>query len=101
MTGSGTDAVAAPIDALEKDMGRKCADDVSAAIRRTLQLMPDQRGAMIVAIYGAAAAIGAATGAFSALSDEIPEPNEKMLDEMWAAFLRPIALGQLPKGIAA
>lgn len=29
-----------------KDIGRKCADDVSAALRRNMQLMPDPRSKM-------------------------------------------------------
>lgn len=83
-------------DAIAKDIGRKCSDDVGAAIRRNMALMDDQRGAFMVAAYGAATAIGSATGAFSALADDLPEPNEKMIDEMWRDFLRPLALGQLP-----
>jgi len=86
-------------DAIMKDIGRKCSDDVGAVIRRNMALMTDQRGAFMVAAYGAATAIGSATGAFSALADDLPEPNEKMVDEMWRDFLRPLALGQLPDGI--
>lgn len=86
-------------DRIAKDIGRKCSDDVSAAIHRNMNLMTTQRGAFMVAAYGAATAIGAASGAFSALADDIPQPNEAMIDAMWRDFLRPIALGQLPKGI--
>ena len=86
-------------DAVIKDIGRKCSDDVGAAIRRNMNLMTDQRGAFMVAAYGAATAIGSATGAFSALADDLPEPNEAMVDEMWRDFLRPLALGQLPAGL--
>lgn len=86
-------------DAIAKDIGRKCSDDVGAAIRRNMSLMTDQRGAFMIAAYGAATAIGSATGAFSALADDIPEPDEQMIDEMWRDFLRPLALGQLPKGV--
>jgi hypothetical protein len=87
-------------DAIAKDIGRKCAEDVGAPIRRNMALMTDQRGAFMVAAYGAAAAIGAVTGAFAALADDLPEPNEKMVDEMWRDFLRPLALGYLPEGVA-
>ncbi|MBB6424916.1 hypothetical protein [Sphingopyxis sp. JAI128] len=84
-----------PADALAKDIGRKCSDDVGAAIRRNMALMTDQRGAFLVAAYGAATAIGSATGAFSNLADDIPTPDERMIDEMWRDFLRPLAIGQL------
>lgn len=88
------------LDGVVRDIGRKCADDVGSSIRRNMALMADRRGAFMVAAYGAATAIGSATGAFSALADDLPEPNEAMVDEMWRDFLRPLALGQLPTGIA-
>lgn len=81
-------------DEIIKDIGRKCGDDVSAAIRRNMLLMADQRGAMIVATYAAAAAIGAASGAFAAFLDGPAEVDAATIDEMWTEILRPMVLGQ-------
>ncbi len=84
-------------DAIAKDIGRKCADDVSAAIKRNMHLMPDRRGKFLVAAYAAVTGIAAATGAFAATIGGGPDPDEQMVDELWAEFFRPLALGQLPK----
>lgn len=83
-------------DAIAKDIGRKCADDVSAAIKRNMHLMPDHRGKFLVAVYAAVTGIAAATGAFAATIGGGPEPDERMVDELWTSFFRPLALGQLP-----
>lgn len=83
------------VDQLAKDMGRKCADDVSAAIRRNMQLMPDRHGKMVVSTYAAAAAIGAANGAFAAMAEGPLEIDEAFVDQCWSEILRPMILGQI------
>lgn len=80
-------------DPITADLGRKCADDVSAAIHRTLQLCDDRKQAMIVAAFAAAAAVGASTGSYCAFADK--DMDEATIDNWWAMFLRPMALGQL------
>lgn len=82
-------------DPLIMDVGRKCSEDVAAAMRRNMLLMLDKRGAMIVATYGAATAIGAANGAYSAYMDGPDVVSEAMVDQLWADILRPMILGQL------
>lgn len=84
-----------PADAITRDIGRKCADDVGDAIRRNMQLMGDKRGKMIVATYGAATAIGAANGAFAAMADGQLTIDEAFVDQCWAEVLRPMILGQI------
>lgn len=83
-------------DGIIKDIGRKCADDVSDAIKRNMQLIPDQRGKFLVAVYAAVTGIASASGAFAATTGMGTEPNERMIDELWAEFFRPLAIGQLP-----
>ncbi len=83
------------IDGVTRDIGLKCADDVGDAIRRNMYLMGDKRGKMIVATYGAATAIGAANGAFAAMSDGPQEIDEAFVDQCWAEILRPMILGQI------
>ncbi len=82
-------------DEILKDIGRKCSDDVAAAVRRNIHLMGDRRGKMIVATYGAAAAIGAANGAFAAFMDGPDEIDAVFVDKIWAEILRPMILGDL------
>jgi len=82
---------------IEQDIGRKCADDVAAAIRRNVALMADRRGKMIVASYAAATAIGAANGAFAAFMDRPAAIDEKFVDQLWGEFIRPMVLGELSK----
>ena len=82
---------------IEQDIGRKCADDVAAAIRRNVALMADRRGKMIVASYAAATAIGAANGAFAAFMDGPAAIDEKFVDQLWGEFIRPMVLGELAK----
>lgn len=84
-------------DQMIKDIGRKCADDVSAALRRNMQLMPDPRSKMIVTAYGASAAIGAANGAFAAMGDGPQEIDEAFVDQCWSEILRPMILGRIAK----
>lgn len=80
---------------VEKDIGRKCGDDVAGAIRRNMALMLDRRGKMIVASYAAATAIGAANGAFAAYMGGPEEIDAKFVDQLWADILRPMVLGEL------
>jgi len=84
-------------DAIVKDIGRKCSDDVAAAIRRNMLLMGDAREKVIVAAYGATAAFGAASGAFAAMSDGPAEMDAANVDAMWAAFIRPMILGDFAR----
>lgn len=83
------------MDQLHKDIGRKCADDVSDAIRRGFQLVENDHGAVIVAAYAAAAAFGAAGGAFAAYAGKSPDLTADSIDDLWAGFIRPMMLGQL------
>lgn len=78
-----------------KDIGRKCSDDVGDAIRRNMGLVTDQQSAMAVVSYAAVTAIGAASGAFAALTNGPAKLDEAALDEMWTEYLRPMALGKL------
>lgn len=82
-------------DHITQDIGRKCASDVGDAIRRNIALMNGKREAMIVSAYAAAAAIGAANGAFAAFMDGPQVIDEKMVDQLWTDFLRPMVLGEL------
>lgn len=82
-------------DQIIKDIGRKCAEDVAGAIRRNMLLFNGKRELMIVATYGAAAAIGAANGAFAAYMDAPDSIDEKLVDQLWAEILRPMILGDL------
>lgn len=88
-------------EAIIKDLGRKCGDDVAAAMRRTMLLADDRAGALAIAAYGAGHAFGALCGATAAvMGDEITLTPEFM-DEVWAKFLRPIAVGEMSKEPAA
>lgn len=80
---------------IEQDIGRKCGYDVGDAIRRNMLLMDDRRGAMIVASYGAAVAIGNAIGAYSAFADGPIDINPAMIDQLWSEILRPMVLGEM------
>lgn len=82
-------------DLITQDVGRKCADDVADAVRRNMHLMLNQRGVMIVAAYGAAAAIGAANGAFASYMGGGNEIDEALVDQLWSEILRPMILGNL------
>jgi hypothetical protein len=85
------------IDTICADIGRKCASDVSSTVHRNISLMDDTRGAMIVAMYGAAAAFGAATGSMGAFLGRDGDITPEIVDEMWTAFIRPMILGELAK----
>ena len=78
---------------IEQDIGRQCPAAVSDALPRNMRLRDDKRGMMIVASYGAAAAIGAANGAFAAFMDGPEAIDEKFVDQLWANILRPMVLG--------
>jgi S-methylmethionine-dependent homocysteine/selenocysteine methylase len=76
------------------DVGKKCADDVSAAIRRNMQLADGAREQMVVGMYAAAAAIGAATGALGAFMGRPSTLTAEQVDEAWSGILRPMVLGE-------
>lgn len=87
-----------PHDQIVADIGRKCADDVAGAIRRNMRLTDSQREAMIVSAYAAAAAIGAANGAFAAFMNGPGDIDAAFVDQLWSEFLRPMVLGELVSG---
>lgn len=76
-------------DYIIKDIGRKCASDTSSAIHRNISLVDDPRAAFIVATYGAALALGIASGALGAMIEET-DP-EKLADALWDR-LRPMVV---------
>ena len=82
------------LDHMTRDIGRKCADDVSGAMRRNILLADDMQGMVAISAYGAAAAIGLATGMFAqqsgAANDEVI--SAAMIDELWVNLIRPIAV---------
>lgn len=79
---------------IAKDIGQKCADDIRGALLRNALLLDTTEDRMMVAIYGAAAALGAASGAYAAHRGlKSPTPTPELLDELWAV-LRPLTLGQ-------
>ncbi len=80
------------------DLGRKCADDVSAAMRRTILLADDRSGAMAIAAYGAAQALGALSGSVAAFMDHDGGMTPDFIDMIWKDILRPVALGELLEG---
>lgn len=87
-------------DQIIQDIGRKCAEDVSGAIRRNMLLMLDGRGKMMIASYAAATAIGAANGAFAAYLGGPTAIDEQFVDQLWDDILRPMVLGQLSSPIS-
>lgn len=94
---SAPDLEALDTERVIRDVGRKCGDDVSGAIRRNVALMESQRGAMIVTTYAAAAAIGAANGAFNAFMNGPDKIDEALVDQLWADLLRPMVVGELSR----
>lgn len=76
-----------------QDIGRKCADDVSAAIRRNMQLMETGQEMAQVAIYGAAQAMGTASGGLAAAlaADGNMRDPTSVADHLWD-LLRPMVL---------
>lgn len=56
-------------DALTRDIARKCADDVSAAIRRNMALVDGPAEKLAVSMSAAASAMGSATGSYLAYHD--------------------------------
>jgi hypothetical protein len=89
------------VDQILQDIGRKCGEDVSAAIGRNMLLFDGKREAMIIATYGAATAIGAANGAFSAYMDGPDAIDANLVDQLWAEILRPMILGDLSQAAIA
>jgi len=79
------------------DLGRKCGDDVAAAMHRTMLLADDRAGAMAIATYGAGYALGTLTGAVAAFLEHEDGPTPELMDQVWTDFLRPLALKQLPE----
>jgi hypothetical protein len=82
------------LDHMTKDIGRKCASDVSGAMRRNIMLADDIQGMVAISAYGAAAAIGLATGMFAqkAGAAKGERITAAMIDELWINFIRPIAV---------
>lgn len=76
-------------DHIVNDMGKKCADDVSDAMMRTLRIIDTPQGAAIVATFAAAAALGIATGAFAATIEN--GSPEETADALWVK-LRPMVV---------
>lgn len=87
----------AEYDPITADIGRKCSDDVSAAIRRNMLLMQDNLSAAQVAVIGAGGALGMAAGAMCAHLEELAGAqmdNEGIADALWD-ILRPMCLASL------
>lgn len=78
---------------ISHDIALKCADDVAAAIRRNMTLVDNPGEQFAVAVGGAAAAIGAATGAFTGLAEK--PFDVAALDAVWTEIIRPFALDSL------
>lgn len=72
------------------DIGRKLADDISAACHRNINLVWDQKAAFIVSTYGAVAALGVCSGSLAAMLGGKKSPSE-MTDALWET-LRPMVL---------
>lgn len=83
-----------------RDIGRKCGDDVGSAICRNMQLVDTPRDRMMVAMYGASAALGNATGAWLGSMGLPCEPVAGDFDQLWRELLRPMVLGHLGAGNA-
>lgn len=89
--------MAEDLSPIVRDIGHKCADDVSAAIRRNMRLMENGQEMAQVAFYGAAQAMGAAAGGMAAVLEadgNTRDPGE-VADHLWD-ILRPMVL----KGLA-
>jgi len=84
-----------PQEQITKDIGRKCADDVNAAIRRNQMLVGSRQDSLIIAMYAAATSVGAVTGTFSAMTGGPALPDAEAIDDVWLNLLRPMVLGQL------
>ena len=82
-----------PEQQIISDIGRKCADDVSQAIRRNFQLVEGSEAALVIASYAAVSAFGAAGGAFAAHTDGPPTLDEATIDALWQGYIRPMLTG--------
>lgn len=77
-------------DTIVNDLMRKCGDDVSETIFRTLHIAPTRVDAAVIALAGVAAALGIASGCVAATGDEPPSPEEAA-DAFWQR-LRPMVV---------
>lgn len=74
-----------------KDMGRKLADDVGAAMRRNALLMTDTQANFATAMYGAATAVAWAA---SPMRNMTSGSDEDCANALWDA-LRPMVISAM------
>ena len=75
-----------------KDIGRKAADDVSAAMNRNIALVEGLEAQLAVTAYAAATAIGWAGAVWHA---QQPNADHALSVEQLFDFLRPMVLGTM------
>ena len=78
-----------PENQIVGDLGRKCADDVSRAIRRTMQLAESANDKFVIGSYGASVAMAWASAALNVMTES--ENPEQCADELWV-ILRPFVI---------
>lgn len=81
-------------DEINRDIARKCDEDVSGAIHRNMQLVEGGAAKAQIAFMGAGSALGSAGGAFLALhAAQYGEgvPDEEAAEALWL-LLRPMVV---------
>jgi hypothetical protein len=81
-----------------RDIGNKCSDDVAAAISRNMHLVDTPKDASSVAFFGAASALGAASGAFLATQpmNGGGMPADVLAAALWS-ILQPMVVGSIER----
>ncbi|MFZ3484244.1 hypothetical protein [Sphingomonas sp. 3-13AW] len=82
-----------------RDIGQKCGDDASGAIRRNMALMDTHHEMAQVAVFGAGSALGTAAGAMAASlrgDSDTPINSVEVADHLWT-ILRPAVLAGLQR----
>lgn len=78
---------------IAEDLAQKCGDDVGGVIRRCMALCDSQGAAFLVALSGAAVAMGNCTGAM--MGGLGRDPTAEDVDKVWQDLLRPMVLKTL------
>lgn len=79
-----------------RDIGRKCGEDASGAIRRNMALMGNSEEMAQVAVFGAGSALGTAAGAMAAhLERQTGKPVDgaEVADHLWALLRTTVLAG--------